>query len=95
MRTAILTLMALMWVGLAFAATPKTVVLDVKNVTCPACRLTIEKALEQVPGITDQHVDTKAATVKVTFDPASTSESAVVKAITDAGFPATVRSGGG
>jgi mercuric ion binding protein len=95
MRNAILGLMALLWVGLAFAAAPKTVVLDVKNVTCPACRLTIEKALDQVPGITEEHVDTQAATVKVTFDPARTSESAVAKAITDAGFPATVRSSGG
>jgi len=95
MRNAILGLIALLWVGLAFAATPKSVVLDVKNVTCPACRLTIEKALDQVPGVTEEHVDTDAATVKVTFDPARTSESAVAKAITNAGFPATVRASGG
>jgi mercuric transport protein len=95
MRKEILGLTALLWVGLASAATPKTVVLDVKNVTCPACRLTIEKALDEVPGITAEHVDTEAATVKVTFDPARTSESAVAKAITNAGFPAKVRSSGG
>ena len=95
MRNSILGLMAFVWVGLAFAATPKTVVLDVKNVTCPACRLTIEKALDRVPGVTEQHVDTRAATVKVSFDPARTSESAVAKAITDAGFPANVRAKGG
>jgi len=95
MRKAILGLMALLWVGQALAAAPKTVMLDVKNVTCPACRLTIEKALEKVPGVSRQQVDTDAATVKVTFDPARTSESAVAKAVTDAGFPAKVRVTGG
>ena len=95
MRKVILGLWALLWVGLAFAATPKTVVLDVQNVTCAACGLTIEKALDRVPGVTAQHVDAQAATVKVTFDPALTSESAVAKAVTDAGVPATVRANGG
>lgn len=95
MRNAILGLWALLWVGLAFAATPETVVLDVENVTCAACGLTIEKTLDRVPGVTEQHVDTQAATVKVTFDPARTSEAAVAKAITDAGFPAKVRANGG
>jgi mercuric ion binding protein len=95
MRNVILGLMALLSAGLAFAATPKTVVLDVQNVTCPACGLTIEKALDNVPGVTGQQVDTDAATVKVTFDPALTSEATVAKAITDAGFPAKLRSSGG
>lgn len=95
MRKAILGLMALLWVGLALAAVPKTVTLDVQNVTCPACRLTIEKALDKVPGVSRQEVDTEAATVKVTFDPTRTSESAVAKAITDAGFPAKARVTGG
>jgi mercuric ion binding protein len=48
-----------------------------------------------VPGVTGQQVDTDAATVKVTFDPALTSEATVAKAITDAGFPAKLRSSGG
>lgn len=95
MRNAILVLWALVWVGLATAATPKTIVLDVENVTCPACGLTIEKALDRVPGVSELYVDTQAATVKVTFDPARTSASDVAKAITGAGFPAKVRANGG
>lgn len=91
MRNGIIGLIAVLWVGLVLAAAPNTVVLDVQNVTCPACSLTIEKALEKVPGVTGQRVDTQAATVTVTFDPARTSASAVAKAVTDAGFPAKAR----
>ena len=33
----------------AFAATPQTAVLDVQNMTCSMCSITIHKALEKVP----------------------------------------------
>jgi mercuric transport protein len=83
------------WVGIAFAATPNKVVLDVENMTCPACSITIEKALDKVPGVTGTKIDTKAATVTVTFDAERTTVSAVAVAITEAGFPAKVRTNGG
>ena len=51
------------WAGMAFAATPKQAVLDVEKMTCPACGITIEKALDKVPGVTGTKCDTKAATV--------------------------------
>lgn len=47
MRKSILGLVMMAWVGVAIAATPKQVVLNVKNMTCPACSITIEKALDQ------------------------------------------------
>ncbi|WBX94493.1 heavy-metal-associated domain-containing protein [Pseudoxanthomonas mexicana] len=94
MRKWLVGLMAV-WVGIAFAATPKKVVLDVENMTCPACSITIEKALEKVPGVTGTKIDTKAATVTVTFDAERTTVSAVAGAITEAGFPANVRANGG
>jgi mercuric transport protein len=83
------------WVGMAFAASPKEAVLDVENMTCPACSITIEKALDKVPGVTGTKIDTKAATVTVTFDAERTTVSAVASAITEAGFPAKVRTNGG
>jgi copper chaperone CopZ len=95
MRKSNLGMLAVMWVGLTFAAEPRTVVMDVENMTCPTCRLTIERALDKVLGVAERHVDTRASTVKVTFDPARTSESVVARSITDAGFPAKVRANGG
>jgi mercuric ion binding protein len=51
----------------AVAATPQTAILDVQNMTCSMCSITIRKALEKVPGMIDAHVDYdhKTAIVKV------------------------------
>ena len=90
MRKILLGLVFMVWMDLAWAATPKQVALQVKNMTCPACSITIEKALDTVPGVTAKRIDTRAATVSVAFDAERTNAAAIVKAITDAGFPATV-----
>lgn len=94
MRKWLVGLMAV-WAGMAFAATPKQAVLDVEKMTCPACGITIEKALDKVPGVTGTKCDTKAATVTVIFDAERTTVSAVASAITAAGFPAKVSTNGG
>lgn len=95
MRKVIVGLVATLVVGVANAAPPKQVVLDVKNMTCPACSITIEKALGGVLGVARSQVDTAAGTVTVTFDPGRTTVPAVARTISEAGFPATPRSSGG
>ena len=94
MRQWIVGLM-LVWAGSALAATPKEAVLDVANMTCPACGLTIKKALDNVPGVSKTKVDAKAATVTVDFDAERTDPLTIARAITDAGFPAKARTDGG
>ena len=94
MRQWIVGLMIL-WTGMALAATPKKAVLDVENMTCPACSITIEKALDKVPGVSKTQVDAEAATVTVDFDAERTNVPAIARAITDAGFPAKARANGG
>lgn len=89
MRNILLSLALTAWMGLAWAATPKQVVLQVENMTCPACSITIERALDKVAGVTAKRIDTQAAIVTVTFDAERTNVNAIAKAITDAGFPAT------
>lgn len=88
-----LTVLAIIWTGVATAA-PEQVVLDTENMTCPACSITIEKALEKIPGVTNTQVDAEAGTVTVTFDSERTSILAVAEAVTNAGFPAKARSNG-
>lgn len=95
MRMAIFGLLVVLGIGWAHAGPPKRVVLDVKNMTCPACSITIEKALDHVTGVAQTQVDTKAGTVIVTFDPERTTVQSLARAITDAGFPAVPRSSGG
>ena len=72
------------------AATPQTTVLDVQNMTCGLCPVTVKKSLEKVPGVSQARIDFAKKTATVTFDADKTSAAALVKATTDAGFPSTV-----
>lgn len=76
----------------AFAAGPQTVVLDVQKMTCALCSVTVKKALEKVPGVTDAKIDYEHKTATVKFDSEKASPAVLVKATTDAGFPATPHS---
>jgi periplasmic mercuric ion binding protein len=78
----------------AFAATPQTTVLDVQNMTCSMCSITIHKALEKVPGVIEATVDYDHKTATVRYDADKTNPSALVKATTNAGFPSTLHGGG-
>jgi len=71
----------------AFAAATQTVVLDVQNMTCELCPITVKKSLEQVPGVASAKVDLDKRTATVQFDPDKAAPTALVKAATNAGFP--------
>lgn len=73
----------------AFAAST-TVVLDVQNMTCSLCPVTVKKALQSVPGVDDAKVDFEHKTATVKYDPANADASALVKATTYAGYPLTL-----
>jgi len=75
----------------AWAGTPQTVVLDIQNMTCELCPITVKKALGKVPGVADTKVDLDKRTATVTFDPDKANLAALVKATTDAGFPSSTR----
>ena len=77
----------------AFAAAPQTAVLDVQNMTCSMCSVTIRKALEKVPGVVDAKVDYDHKTATIRYDGDKTSPAALMKATTNAGFPSTLHSG--
>ncbi len=78
---AMLVLTALAW------ASPKTVTLNVSGMTCPACPITVKKALEKVSGVSKIDVQYEKKQVVVTFDDTKTSTDALVKATTNAGYP--------
>jgi mercuric ion binding protein len=75
----------------ALAAMPQTAVLDVQNMTCELCPVTVKKSLEMVAGVTQARIDFARKTATVTFDAEKTNATALVKATTDAGYPSTVR----
>lgn len=73
----------------AAQAATKTVTLAVENMSCPACPITVRKALQKVPGVSGVKVDLASKTATVTYDPARTNVDALTKATTDAGYPST------
>lgn len=71
--------------------TSQSAVLDMQNMTCELCKFTIKKALLGVEGVEEANVDYGSKTAVVTFNPQKTSAEALIKATTNAGYPATVR----
>ncbi len=68
-------------------ASPQTVTLNVSGMTCPACPITVKRALEKVPGVSKVDVRFEKKQVLVTFDDAKTNTDALVKATTNVGYP--------
>jgi len=74
----------------AFGAATQTVVLDVQNMTCELCPITVKKSLEQIPGVASAKVDLARKTATVQFDPDKVAPAVLTKATTNAGFPSTL-----
>ena len=91
MRSIIAIVSAALMSFAAVAATPKTVVLDVQNMTCGLCPVTVKKSLQRVPGVSDARVDLDKKTATVTFDAQRATTADLVNATSDAGFPSTAR----
>ena len=68
-------------------ASPQVVTLNVPGMTCPACPITIKKALEKVQGVSKVDVRFEKKQVLVTFDDAKTNTDVLVKATTNVGYP--------
>ncbi|TAM90823.1 MAG: mercury resistance system periplasmic binding protein MerP [Candidimonas sp.] len=75
----------------ALAAPPRTVTLDVRNMTCALCPITVKKSLLRVVGVSAAKVDYAKKTAVVTYDPAKVSLKALTQATTNAGYPSTVQ----
>jgi mercuric ion transport protein len=53
----------------SLAAPSQTAVLDVQNMSCGLCPVTVKKALEKVPGVSQAQIDFHKKTATVTFRP--------------------------
>ena len=73
-----------------FAGALQTVTLEVKNMSCAVCPITVKKALEKVSGVTSVTVDFDKKSATVTFDPDKVSPATLAKATSDAGYPSTL-----
>lgn len=72
----------------AVSAEPRTVTLEISRMVCPACPITVKKALKKVDGVLQADVSFEKKEAIVTFDDAKTNVDQLVKATGNAGFPA-------
>lgn len=78
----------------SLAAPPETVTLDVQNMTCPVCPITVKKSLEKVSGVSEVRIEFDQKTAIVTYDPEKVQPEALTEATTNAGYPSTVHKRG-
>ena len=91
MRKSIASLLVALSPFAALAATPQTATLNVQNMTCELCPITVKKSLEKVPGVSAVKVDFDRKTAIVTYDADKAQPEALTKATTNAGYPSTVQ----
>ena len=69
----------------------QSIVLDVQNMTCAMCKFTIKKALSSVEGTKKVTVNYESKTAEIIFNPQKTNTEALIKAITNSGYPAIIQ----
>ncbi|MDD3577043.1 mercury resistance system periplasmic binding protein MerP [Halothiobacillus sp.] len=75
----------------AALAAVRTVTLSVPGMYCAVCPITVKKALEKVPGVSQVNVSFEKKDAVVTFDDAKTNIKALEDATFEAGYPSTVQ----
>ena len=78
------------------AATPvwaatQTVTLSIPEMNCPACPITVKKALTKVEGVDKVNVNFDKREATVVFDDAKTAIEKLTKATELAGYPSNVK----
>lgn len=66
--------------------------LQVENMTCALCPITVKRAMEGVEGVTAVEIDFEARTATVLFDTTATNADAIAEASANAGYPAVTGS---
>lgn len=81
-------------VSAAEAATERhEVVLSMPDMSCPICPITVRRALNGVDGVYEAEADLETKQARAVFDPARTDPEALIAAIENTGFSATVKGG--
>ncbi|MFQ5660892.1 MAG: mercury resistance system periplasmic binding protein MerP [Gammaproteobacteria bacterium] len=83
-------------VAITTAAEPATVsqqvvTLEVENMTCMMCPVTVRKSLTRLDGVNKAEVSYKSKTATVTYDPQKVTVAELIRTTTNAGYPSTVK----
>ncbi len=74
---------------MTFAAEQNTT-LDIQNMTCAMCPITVKKSLTNVKGVTEVNISFENKTADVDYDDALTDVEKLISATTNVGYPSTV-----
>jgi len=80
-----------------FAGTPENgtqkqeVKLGIKNMTCASCLIPVRRAIGKLDGVVSAKVTVKPGLAVVVYDPAKVKPEDIAKAITNSGYPASVK----
>ena len=64
----------------------ETVELKIEGMTCGGCVGSVQRVLQQVPGVEEVQVTLQPGAASVRYDPARTDVSALAAAVEDAGY---------
>ena len=78
-------------IGSASAAEPVRVTLDVPDMNCALCPVTVSEALKRVPGVIYVRAELSTRSAEVSYDPAKVGTAQLERAVTEAGYPAKAR----
>lgn len=70
----------------------RRVSLSVGGMTCAACQIRVQRALDKAPGVIQASVNLMLKSAEVTYDPVTTTSDAVRLAITQTGYEAEIKS---
>ncbi|MDT3776510.1 heavy metal translocating P-type ATPase [Nitrospira sp. MA-1] len=73
-------------------APTRKVSLSVGGMTCAACQIRVQRALDKEPGVLQASVNLMLKSAEVTYDPGTTSADSVRQAITQTGYKAEINS---
>ena len=76
---------------IAMAGDIRTATLEVKGMTCASCPLTVKQILKKQPGVSEASVDYKSQVAQVKFDADKVQPEQLAQAVTNIGFPTTVK----
>ena len=82
---------ALLFSAVVHTAGIATTTLDIQGMDCASCPLTVKALLKRVPGVSEVSVDYKTHSAEVKFDPGKTGAEQLAKAVSDIGFPTTLK----
>ena len=73
------------------AGESRSATLDVQGMTCVSCPITVRTLLKKIPGVTEATIDYKTREAHIQFDPDKVRAEQLAKAVTEIGYPATVK----